>query len=102
MFVKLDGSKINDKLQDSYTATSSDGGFYRGKITAVRWEDSEDGKDADIDPIAPDDPLAYQPTIFFDPDLYWHNHQFGILWPQPKGLYSLNAVLRQMPLGETA
>lgn len=77
MFIKLDGCKMDDKLQGSYTAASSDGGFYRGKFTAARWDESGVEKEVDIDPIAPDDPLACQPTIFFDPDLYWHNYQFG-------------------------
>ncbi|MFB3765443.1 MAG: hypothetical protein ACE14P_09370 [Methanotrichaceae archaeon] len=77
MFVKLDGSHIDDKLHGSFTATSSDGGFYRGKFTAARWEESEYDEEVGFDPIPPDDPLAYKPTIFFDPDLYWHNYQFG-------------------------
>lgn len=76
MFVKLDGCQVGDKLQGRYTATSSDGIFYRGKFTAARWGESAN-EEVVIDPIAPDDPLAYQTTIFFDPDLYWHNYQFG-------------------------
>lgn len=77
MFVKLDGCQVGDKLQGSYTASSSDGIFYRGGFTAARWEESAHDEEVGFDPIAPNDPLAYQPTIFFDPDLYWHNYQFG-------------------------
>jgi hypothetical protein len=74
--MKLAGSYSDDKILGSFIATSSDGGFYLGKFTAVRWGDFT-GDEECIDPIAPGDPLAYQPTLYFDPDLYWHNYQFG-------------------------
>ncbi len=76
MFVKLDGCQADDNLSGSFTATSSDGGFYRGRFAAARGGESADDE-VGVDPIAPEDPLAYQQTLFFDPDLYWHNYQFG-------------------------
>lgn len=75
MFIKLDGCRIGDNIQGSFTATESDGGFYRGKFTARRSDSSDDV--VGVDPVAPEDPLAYQKTLYFDPDLYWHNFQFG-------------------------
>jgi len=68
MFIKLNGCQVGDKLQGGYTATSSDGRFYRGRFTASQWEEYADYEEIDVDPIAPNDPLAYKPTIFFDPD----------------------------------
>lgn len=77
MFIKLDGSQIGDKLQGSFTASSSYGEFYRGRFTASRWEESEHDSAVVIDPIPPEDPLAFKQTIYFDPELYWHNYQSG-------------------------
>ncbi len=76
MFVKLDGFQVADNLSGSFTATSSDGGFYRGRFTATRGGESADDE-VGVDLIAPEDPLAYKQTLYFDPDLYWHNFQFG-------------------------
>jgi hypothetical protein len=75
MFVKLDGCQVCDNLSGSFTATSSNGGFYRGRFTARRGGPADD--EVDIDPIASDDPLAYHKTLYFDPELYWHENQFG-------------------------
>lgn len=75
MFIKLDGCRVGDTIQGSFTATASDGGFYRGRFIARRSDSSDDM--VGVDPVAPEDPLAYHKTLYFDPDLYWHNFQFG-------------------------
>jgi hypothetical protein len=75
MFVKLDGALVGDNLLGSFTATSSDGGFYRGRFTAAHGVHAND--EVGVDPIPPDDPLAYHQTLYFDPELYWHENQFG-------------------------
>jgi hypothetical protein len=70
IFVRLAGGFYGDEMMGSFSAYSSDGGFWMGNFSAVRTGAGEGDanylQDADLVP---------KPTVFIDPEAIWSEQQ---------------------------
>lgn len=81
LFIRLIGSGADGELQGSFTASSSEGGFWQGRFKAIQLA-TAGGEvikaDAGADPISftsLDDDLRPKPTEFLDPEANWSAQQ---------------------------
>lgn len=70
IFVRLTGSFDGDEMDGSFSAYSSDGGFWTGGFSAVRTS-REEGDENNLQ----DADLAPKPTVFIDPEAIWSEQQ---------------------------
>lgn len=81
LFIRLIGSGADGELQGSFTASSSEGGFWQGRFKAIQLA-TAGGEviniEAGADPISftpLDDDLRPKPTEFLDPEANWSAQQ---------------------------
>ncbi len=81
MFVQLTGSCTEGELRGSFTASSSEGGFWQGNFRAIQLTN---GAGEAINPDAGDDPVSFtptdvdllpEPTEYLDPEGNWSAQQ---------------------------
>ncbi len=72
IFVRLAGTFSSDEMLGSFSAYSSDGGFWWGNFSAI-WADSGEGGANYVN--AKDDDLTPKPTVFIDPEAIWSEQQ---------------------------
>lgn len=81
MFVRLTGSRTDDELRGSFTASSSEGGFWQGNFRAIQLTNGAGeviNPDAGADPVSftpTDDDLLPEPTEYLDPEGNWSAQQ---------------------------
>ena len=81
MFVRLTGSRTDGELRGSFTASSSEGGFWQGNFRAIQLTN---GAGDVINPDAVADPVSFtptdvdllpEPTEYLDPEGNWSAQQ---------------------------
>jgi len=81
MFVRLTGSRTDGELRGSFTASSSEGGFWQGNFRAIQLTN---GAGEAINPDAGADPVSFtptdvdlipEPTEYLDPEGNWSAQQ---------------------------
>lgn len=81
VFVRLTGSRVEGELRGSFTASSSEGGFWEGNFRAIQLTtgagdviNPEAGANpANFTPL--DEDLRPKPTLFRDPEANWSANQ---------------------------
>jgi hypothetical protein len=81
MFIQLTGFRTNGELRGSFTASSSEGGFWQGNFRAIQLTNGAGdviNPDAGADPVSftpTDDDLLPEPTEYLDPEGNWSAQQ---------------------------
>jgi hypothetical protein len=83
IFVQLTGSCTDGELRGSFTASSSEGGFWQGNFRAIHLTTGAGeaiNPDAGADPVSftpTDDDLLPEPAEYLDPEGNWSAQQDG-------------------------
>jgi hypothetical protein len=75
LFMRLAGGCTEDSLQGTFTATSTEGGFWRGQFTATQAGEAVDFK-REVDPLdymTRNVVVVPEPTVFLDPEAFYYD-----------------------------
>ena len=77
LFMRLAGGCTDDSLQGTFTAASTDGGFWGGKFAASQEGEAQELK-KEVDPLdymTRDVAIIAEPTIFLDPEAFYYEQK---------------------------